>query len=165
MWGSCLAATSQHLKKLCLNPINIKIILFPTPSSICTFKSTLNMGPPTPKSQHHLQHFIVRGGRFCGSRNGIFAQHFQLAPGKLNAKELVEVVKKVGYKTTWGTHYGLDLIFSWTLPIGSMGRLYIYLHDYMNHWNLMLNLGKYAIVPWILVIEIWWTSFKDYCTE
>ena len=47
-----------------------------------------------------------------------------LRQAKLNAKELVEVVKKVGYKNTWGTYYGLDLIFSWTL-LGSMGRLYM----------------------------------------
>ena len=72
------------------------------------------MGPPSPKKPTSSPAFH--------------------APGKLNAKELVEVVKKVGYKTTWGTHYGLDLIFTWTLPIGSMGRLYIYLHEWLKFY-------------------------------
>ena len=33
------------------------------------------------------------------------------------------------------------------VPIGSVGRLYIYLHEWLI---FMVNVGKYTLVPWIL---------------
>ena len=49
---------------------------------------------------------------------------------------------------TFGIYEILVKIHGRILPIGSMGLVYIYLHE--NHKKSSIHVGKYTIVPWIL---------------